>query len=110
MTSNPWLDIVSLINGVQVSQAISVAATLRVADHLKDGPRSADELASMTESNADGLYRLLRALAAVGVFKEVDGKKFTLTPMGDCLRTAFVTHPLADPRSWPLHVRQLVDF
>jgi hypothetical protein len=69
MTSNPWLDMVSLINGVQVSQAISVAATLRVADHLKDGPRSADELASMTESNADGpsivcYARLLRRAAS----------------------------------------------
>jgi hypothetical protein len=51
MTSNPWLDMVSLINGVQVSQAISVAATLRVADHLKD----ADELASMTESNPEDI-------------------------------------------------------
>jgi Dimerisation domain len=91
MTSNPWLDMVGLINGLQVSQAISVAATLRVADHLKDGPRSADELASMTESNADGLYRLLRALAAVGVLKEEAGKKFTLTPMGDCLRTDSAT-------------------
>jgi O-methyltransferase domain/Dimerisation domain len=87
MTSNPWADMVSLINGYQISQAISVVARLRVADHLKDGPRSADELASATESNPDGLYRVLRALASVGVFKEEDGKKFTLTPMGDCLRT-----------------------
>jgi hypothetical protein len=92
MTSSPWLDMVSLINGYRISQAINVAATLRIADHLKDGrPRSADELASVTESNADGLYRVLRALAAVGVFKEEEGKKFTSTPMSDCLRTDSAT-------------------
>jgi O-methyltransferase domain/Dimerisation domain len=87
VTSSPWLDMLKLINGFQITQAIRVASTLRVADHLKDGARSADELASLTQSNADALYRLLRALAAVGVFREEGNRKFTLTPMGDCLRS-----------------------
>ncbi len=87
MTSNPWLDLLSLINGFQTTQAIRVASILGVADHLKGGARSVDELASLTQSNADALYRLLRALAAVGVFREEAHRKFTLTPMGDCLRT-----------------------
>ena len=87
MTSSPWLDMLSLLNGFQITQAIRVAAVLRVADHLKDGARSADELASLTQSNADALYRLLRALAAVGVFREEAGRRFALTPMGDCLRS-----------------------
>jgi O-methyltransferase domain/Dimerisation domain len=87
VTSNPWLDMLTLINGSQITQAIRVAATLRVADHLKDGPRSADDLASLTQSNAGALYRLLRALAAIGVFREEADRKFALTPMGDCLRT-----------------------
>ena len=34
-----------MTNGYQVSQAIHVVATLGIADLLKDGPRSADELA-----------------------------------------------------------------
>ena len=74
-------------DGFQITQAIRVAATLHLADHLKDGARSANELASLTQSNPDALYRLLRALAAVGVFREEPDRKFTLTPMGDCLRT-----------------------
>src|SRR5882757_10009531 len=90
----------TLINGSQITQAIRVAATLRVADHLKDGPRSADDLASLTQSNADALYRLLRALAAVGVFREEADRKFTLTPMGDCLRTDSKT-PIG---GWAEHV------
>lgn len=91
MTSNPWFDLLGLINGFQVTQAIHVASTLRIADHLKDGPRSAEELAPLTQSHADALYRLLRALAAVGVFKEDESRRFALTPMGDCLRSDSAT-------------------
>ncbi|QWG15908.1 methyltransferase [Bradyrhizobium sediminis] len=87
MTSDPRLDLLGLINGFQITQAIRVAATLRVADHLNDGARSAGELAALTRSHPDSLYRLLRALAAVGVFREEEDRTFTLTPMGDCLRT-----------------------
>jgi hypothetical protein len=90
----------ALINGFQITQAIRVAATLRVADHLKDGARSADELASLTQSNADALYRLLRALAAVGIFREDVGRTFALTPMADCLRTDSET-PVG---AWAEHV------
>jgi len=75
-----------LVNGYQISQAIHVATVLGVADHLAAGPRSGDELAAATGSHPDALYRLLRALAAVGVFREEPGRRFALTPLGDCLR------------------------
>ena len=91
MTSNPWLNLLGLINGFQVTQAIHVASTLRIADHLKGGSRSAEELAPLTQSHAGALYRLLRALAAVGVFEEDENRRFALTPMGDCLRTHSAT-------------------
>ena len=91
MTSDPWHDLLDLLNGFQITQALHVASTLGVADHLRDGPRSADELASLTQSHAGALYRLLRALAAVGVFQEHDGQRFALTPMGQCLRTDSAT-------------------
>ncbi len=91
MTSDPRLSLLDLINGFQITQAIRVAATLRVADHLSGGARSAAELAALTASHPDSLYRLLRALAAAGVFREYEGRKFTLTPMGDCLRTDSAT-------------------
>ena len=91
MTANPQLALLGLINGFQVTQAIHVAAVLRVADHLHDGPRPAEELAALTRSDPDSLYRLLRALAAAGVFREDAGRTFALTPMGDCLRTNSAT-------------------
>jgi hypothetical protein len=84
---NPAGDLMRLVNGYQVSQAIHVAATLGIADRLKDGPRSADDLAAATGTHPGSLYRLLRALAAVGVFHEDGSQRFTLTPMGDCLRS-----------------------
>src|SRR3954454_1282492 len=75
-----------LINGYQVSQAIHVATVLGIPDLLAEGPSTADELAAATDSNANALRRLLRALAAVGVFQEDAGDRFSLTPLGDGLR------------------------
>ena len=86
MTSDPRFDLLGLINGFQITQAIRVASILRVADYLNEGARSSGELAVLTKSHPDALYRLLRALAAVGVFREDEGRKFMLTPMGECLR------------------------
>jgi O-methyltransferase domain/Dimerisation domain len=76
-----------LANGYQVSQAIHVAATLGIADLLAGGARSSDELAADTESHPEALYRVLRALAAVGVFREEEGRRFALTELGDGLRS-----------------------
>jgi hypothetical protein len=76
-----------MTNGYQVSQAIHVVATLGIADLLKDGPKSADELAEATGTHASALYRILRALASVGVFAEQSDGRFGLTPLAEHLRT-----------------------
>jgi O-methyltransferase domain/Dimerisation domain len=76
-----------LINGYQVSQALHVAATLGLADLLEDGPRDADDLAAETGTHAPSLYRLMRALAAAGVFQEDDERRFALTEVGAHLRS-----------------------
>jgi hypothetical protein len=87
MDETPGATLGRLIVGFQVSQAIHVAATLGIADLLADGPRTSDELATATDSHAGSLYRLLRALASVGVFRENEGKRFALTPTGELLRS-----------------------
>ncbi len=76
----------TLVDGFQVSQALHVAATLGLADLLAAGPRSSDDLAAATQTHAAALYRLVRALASVGVVHEDADKVFSLTPLGDCLR------------------------
>jgi hypothetical protein len=80
-------DLRRLINGYQISQALHVAAVLGIADLLADGARTSDELAEANDTHAATLYRLLRALASIGVFEEADGKRFALTPLGDGLRS-----------------------
>jgi hypothetical protein len=87
MTTNAFTDLTRLVNGYQVSQAIHVAARLGIADHLRDGPRSSAQLAKLTGSHPRTLYRLLRALASAGVFHEGDDKTYSLTAMGECLRS-----------------------
>jgi O-methyltransferase domain/Dimerisation domain len=86
MSNSPQQKLKRLINGYQVSQAIHVAATLGVADRLDDGPLTSAQLGKMTDSHPGALYRLLRALAAAGVFHEDDEGRFSLTPVGAALR------------------------
>lgn len=73
-----------LVNGYWYTQTIYVAAKLSIADLLKDGSRSAKELATATKTNPMALYRLLRALASIGIFAEDQGR-FVLTPLAECL-------------------------
>ncbi len=83
----PAAELARLVNGYRISQAIYVAATLGIADLLAGGPRTSDELAAETDADPRSLYRLLRALASVGVFREEDGRRFALTELGDGLRS-----------------------
>lgn len=76
-----------LLNGFQLAQAIHVAAVLGVADHMASTPRSSDDLAAAVGAHPGALYRLLRALAAFGVFHETPHREFELTPLGRCLRS-----------------------
>ena len=85
LEERPSLRLHRLIDGNRVSQAIHVAATLGVADRLRDGPCGAPELAAALIVDAPALYRLLRALAAVGVFCEDDQGRFSLTEIGRLL-------------------------
>src|SRR5262245_44236010 len=69
----PQFVMLQMITGFWVSRAIYVAAKLRLADLVKDSPKTADELARLTGTHSPSLYRALRALASVGVFTE-DGQ------------------------------------
>ena len=83
----PSQQILKLLTGKFITQAVSVAATLGIADRLADGPQTAKELARASSTHAHSLYRLLRALASVGVFTETEDGRFTLTPLAQCLRS-----------------------
>ena len=83
----PQLAVLQMASGYWVSRSIYVAAKLGIADLLKDSPKSCDELATATGTNAPSLYRVLRALASLGVFAETELNHFTLTPLATCLQS-----------------------
>ncbi len=85
-TPSPKQQLMQLIIGFWVSQAIYGAAKLRIAEQLASGPKTASELAKKVNCDAGALRRTLRALASVGVFAEDGQKRFSLTEIGDCLR------------------------
>nr|AHE14582.1 EspM-like O-methyltransferase [uncultured bacterium] len=90
--------LIRLAEGFGAARAVQLAAELGIADLLGDGPRSADDLAAATATHPGVLYRLLRALAGVGVFTEVEPGRFALTPVGERLRK---DHPQS-LRAWVL--------
>lgn len=76
-----------MITGYWISQAVYAAAKFDIADHLRDGARSVESLADETGTHPDALYRLLRALASVGIFAEGEPRHFALTPLAEPLRS-----------------------
>jgi O-methyltransferase domain/Dimerisation domain len=81
----PHRQVLQILTAYWAAQAVHVAAKLRLADHVKDGPRTSAELARETNTQPQALYRLLRALASVGCFAEDAQGRFGLTPMAECL-------------------------
>lgn len=100
---DPAQHLIRLTTGYQISSCINTVASLKIADLLASGPRKIEDLASETGTNADRLYRVLRALVSVGIFSELQPRTFALSPAAEPLRSdvpsslrafaAFVTSP-----------------
>ncbi len=82
----PQVQLMSYIVGKWISKPIYVAAELGIADLLSEGPKSIKKLAQESGAHAPSLYRMMRALASVGIFSETESKTFELTPMAECLK------------------------
>jgi hypothetical protein len=83
----PTVALYQKLTGAWVAQAISVVATLGVADALAGGPQGVDALAAAANADAPSLYRVLRALASTGIFAEDEDGRFRLTPQAEPLRS-----------------------
>jgi hypothetical protein len=81
----PAWELMRLIDGFVTTQLLYVAAKLGLAEQLTDGPRSGVELADAVGADAGTLGRVLRGLVIEDVLAEVDGGRFALTPLGECL-------------------------
>ncbi|WP_416971115.1 methyltransferase [Streptomyces sp. 4F14] len=86
-SESPLSTMIELHSGVRVTYMLQAVAELGIADQLADGPLGVDELAERTDSHADSLYRVLRALAGKGVFTEVSRRVFALTSLAEVLRS-----------------------
>jgi hypothetical protein len=83
----PEATLTQMITGSLASQAVYVAAKLGIANLLRDGARTVEELAKAAEVDPPSLYRVLRALSSFGVFKEESDRVFGLTPTAELLRS-----------------------
>jgi hypothetical protein len=76
----------SILTGSWKTQALYVAAALRLADHLAPGPQNSADLAAAVAADPHALHRLLRALCAIEMCRERADGRFELAPLGALLQ------------------------
>lgn len=75
------------IEDVVKNRCVYVAAELGIADLLKDGPKGIDHLAKETGTDENALYRVMRTLSSIGIFKEIKNRHFETNKIGKYLQT-----------------------
>ena len=85
--NDPMATMLQLLFGKHISYSVSSVARLGVPDHMNSKPVHVDDLAAKVQAHPDRLYRIMRMLSSVGVFEEHADRRFTLTPVGDLLKT-----------------------
>ena len=83
----PAVAMLQIITGFWTSRAVYVLAKLGIPDLLKDGAKTADEIAATTNMHGPSLYRVLRALVSVGILRREEEERFGLTPLSEILVT-----------------------
>lgn len=83
----PADQLMQFATGYIVTAAVYSAASLGIADLLKDGSKPIAALAAACGADESSLYRMLRALASAGVFNETAPRVFALTPISELLRS-----------------------
>lgn len=79
--------LLAMINGFRTTQVVYVTAKLGLADYLASSALTADELAIKTDTNQQGLGRVLRLAALYGLVTEEADGRFNLAPLGESLRS-----------------------
>src|SRR5262245_4986415 len=82
----PHAQLIQMAMGHWVSRIVYTAAKLGLADRLAEDPKSAEELAGTTGTDARSLYRFMRSLANLGILTENPAHRFALTPLGEALK------------------------
>lgn len=83
----PHVQLIQMGTGGAVANVVNIAAKIGLADQLADSPKSAAELAGPLALHAPSLHRLMRTMAGLGLLSEGEGQRFSLTKLGEALRT-----------------------
>ena len=83
----PHVRLVQMATGHFLSRLVYAAASLRLADQLANGPKSADELSGPTGCHARPLHRFMRTLTNFGLLTLGEDARFSLTPLGEALKS-----------------------
>jgi hypothetical protein len=76
-----------MVIGKWISQALGTIVEIGIPDQLAKGARQCSVIAREAGVSEEGLYRLMRALASVGLFTESADRRFKLTSIGQLLRS-----------------------
>ncbi|MEN8157806.1 MAG: methyltransferase [Bacteroidota bacterium] len=108
--THPNMVLWDMVHNFWVAAGIGVVAELGIADLLRGGPRTVDELASETDTHPESLYRVMRMLATQGIFRELRGKRFQSTPLAEPLRDDQIRYILMlhlDPRHFQMFSKMM---
>jgi hypothetical protein len=83
----PQIQLYQMGTGHYLSRALGLATKLGIPDCLGNGARHYKEVAAELGVHPASLNRVMRLLASAGIFDEQTGGKFSLTPLGDLLRS-----------------------
>src|SRR4029079_9979719 len=72
--------------GYMPAVSFNIVARLEIADQLRNGPKSVEDIGNAVGAHPGALYRVMRALTTVGVFKETGNREFANTPASELLR------------------------
>src|SRR5689334_15089323 len=90
MSAQPQLNthaqMMQMITGFWTSCCIYNVAKLDIADIIENTPKTAGQLAEAVHADATSLYRVMRALAGVGIFSENEKGEFSNTPLSQTLK------------------------
>lgn len=77
--------ILQLLMGIWVGHAVSAFARAGIPDAMEEGSETPEAIADVLGLRADRVFRLLRALATVGIVTEAGEGRFRPTPLGRTL-------------------------
>ncbi|GAB1439306.1 O-methyltransferase [Providencia sp.] len=102
--------VIEKATGYMFQAALRASVKLNIAEYLKDGPKTSNELAKIIGGKPKVIHKTLRILTAHGIFKIQDDLRFALTPEAEFL---LADHPyslrqavlmLTDETFWmPIH-------